>query len=169
MYTCTVQAAIAAKGDRTAFIETVDALMNDFRGNVRGIAEKHDVEQAMDKQGRPQTDKDGNAVYKVPGSLSSAKYVLNRGFEYGIDFGSIKEPQAFSAIRDAASVAAAESSAANATPLDKQIATAQGHLDAIAKSLNALDLPSLKALNKALAAYRKDTQAKSKTTAAKAA
>jgi hypothetical protein len=159
MYTYCVLAAITAAGDKAVFITACEALMVEFRSNTRGIAVKYNVEQAMTKQGNPATDSDGNPVYKVPGSLSTAKSTLGRGFDNDIDMGSIKNPGAFSAIRDAASVAAAEQATANATPADKVRASIRASLATIEASLAKLDHAPLKALNTLLNAAAKSTQA----------
>lgn len=152
MYACSVQAAIAAKGDKAAFVETVDSLMDDFRSNKRNIATKFEMDQAQDKHGKLKVDNDGNPVYKVPGSLSTAKSVLASGFDHGIDLGTISKPNSFGSIRDAAQHAKAEQAVANATPDDKVRASIAGHLESIASQIAKLDTKSLKALNTLLAA-----------------
>jgi len=111
MYACTVQAAIAAKGDKAAFVGTVDKLMDDFRGNVRGIAVRHNMEQAKDKTGKLAVDSDGNPRFKVPGSLSTAKSVLGGAFDHKIELGTIAKPNSFGSVRDAATLAKAEAKA----------------------------------------------------------
>lgn len=147
MYTCTVLAAISADGDKAVFIEVCEALMQDFRANKRGIAKKYGVEQAKDKQGNLKTDSEGNPVYKVPGSLSTAKSVLGKSFDWGTGLGTIEAPNAFTAIRDAGTVARDEKAKAAAPKVSKAMVTAQGHLARIAEALEYLDAKSLKALN----------------------
>lgn len=158
MYTHCVLAAIAAGGDKAVFITACDDLMAEFRSNKRGIAVKYNMEQAQNKQGKLAVDKDGNPIYKVPGSLSTAKSTLGRGFDNAIDMGSATEPQAFSAIRDAASVAASEKAASNATPDDKIRDQIRGSLATIEAGLAKLDSKSLKALNTLLNAAAKGVQ-----------
>ena len=151
MYTCAVQAAISCKGEKEVFIETIEALMNDFRSNSRGIAAKYDIEQAKDKQGNPAVDGEGNPRYKVPSSLSTAKSSLARAFDYDVDLGTIAKPNSFSSIRDAASVAADEYKASNASPDDKVRAEINVSLTAIQAQLAGMDSKSLAALNTLLA------------------
>lgn len=162
MYACTVQAAIAAKGIKADFITALETLMDDFRANRRGIAVKYDMEQACDKQGRLKTDSDGNPVYKVPGSLSTAKSVLGQSFDHEIDLGTIKNPNSFTAIREACDVAKAESAKANATPDDKLRNSIAGHLETITAQLGGMDSASLKALNSLLAKVAKGSVASAK-------
>jgi len=158
MYACTVQAAIAAKGDKAAFVETCDKLMDDFRGNVRGIAVKHGMEQAKDKTGKLAVNSDGNPRYLVPGSLSTAKSVLGGAFDHKIGLGTITKPNSFGSVRDAASVAKAEAKAAAATPDDKVRASITAHLEAISGQLAKMDSKSLKALDTLLAKMAKGTK-----------
>ena len=150
MYACTVMAAIAADGDKVVFIETTEALMTDFRGNVRGIAVKYNMEQAKDKQGKLQVDGDGNPRYKVPGSLSTAKSVLGKAFDNAIDLGTTAKPESFGAIRTANDIARDETAKAAATPTDKTRQSIQGKLDKIGAALPELSNPALKALDKLL-------------------
>ena len=168
MYACTVQAAIAANGDKAAFVDTCDTLMADFRSNSRGIAAKYNLDQATTKQGTPAVNKDGDPIYKVPPSLSVAKSVLGGAFDHEIDLGSIKEPQSFGAIRDAATSAREERTVANATPADKVRASVQEHLNTIGAQLASLDIKALRALNSLLGTVAKENTA-TPTAARKAA
>jgi hypothetical protein len=169
MYACTVQAAIAAQGDKAAFVGTVDKLMDDFRGNVRGIAVRHNMEQAKDKTGKLAVDSDGNPRFKVPGSLSTAKSVLGGAFDHKIELGTIAKPNSFGSVRDAATLAKAEAKAEAATPDDKVRAKIAGHLESIASQLTKMDSKSLKALESLLANMAKGTTDAAKATAKQAA
>ena len=155
MYGHCVLAAIAANGDKGLFIGACDSLMAEFRSNQRGIAVKYSMEQAQTKQGKPAVDSDGNPIFKVPGSLSTAKSTLGRAFDNGIPLVTDGKPNAFSAIRDAASVAADEKAAASATPADKSRASIRESLTAIGDALAKLDAKSLKALDTLLRATAK--------------
>ncbi len=155
MYGHCVLAAISANGDKGLFIGACDALMAEFRSNKRGIAVKYSMEQAQTKQGKPAVDSEGNPIFKVPGSLSTAKSTLGRAFDNGVPLVTDGSPNAFSAIRDAASVAADEKAAANATPNDKARANIRESLTAIGDALAKLDGKSLKTLDRLLQATAK--------------
>jgi len=162
MYVCSVLAAIAAKGDKALFVEVIEALSDDFRTDKRGIAVKHACKQAKDKKGNLKADKNGNPIYVVPGSLSTAKSVLGGAFDNGIDLGTAKSPNTFGNIRDAASVAKAEKAKANETPDDKVRGKIAAHLESIASQSASMDSKSLKALESLLAKMAKGSVAAAK-------
>ncbi len=115
MYTCGVKAAIVADG-KQAFVEAAEKLMADFRRNLRGIAERHNMAQAKDTHGNLKTDDNGNEVYTVPSSLSTVKSVCSKAFDNGISFGPLESPESFGAIRTALKVARDTSTPADDAP-----------------------------------------------------
>lgn len=119
MYTCGIKAAILAKSVET-FTEVIETLENDFRFNRRGIAEKYNVPQAkLPKTGKPKTDKDGNPIYIVPGSLRTMKTWVLKGFARKVDFGTIKSPTPFSVVRAAVQASIEAEQKAARTPDDE--------------------------------------------------
>lgn len=136
MYVLSVKAAIKAK-KREVFEEVIETLCDDFRFNRRGISEKNDVPQAKQaKTGKPKTDKDGNALYIVPGNLRTAKSVVLQAFQYGLDFGTFQNPTPFGTLRTLLDAAKEEEAKANRTPDDDARDVIRGVLDNVSKALD---------------------------------
>jgi len=86
-YVNAIKAAIKAE-DAPTFSAVVTEFMDDIRSNRDGLAERLGCE----------TGKDGK-TYKVPSAVSAAKSYVLDGFKYGFNFGTIKKPATYGALR----------------------------------------------------------------------
>lgn len=145
MYGRAVQAAIVA-GDKESFFTVCEKLMTDFRKNARGIGEKYAekglVAQAKDKSGKLRWHDEAQTepVYTVPSSLSTAKSVLGKALDRGIDLGTEKEPESFSAIREANKAEKGAEERAAMSPAEKKAHDLATGLRAIADAVESAEL-----------------------------
>lgn len=139
MYVCGVKAAIVAK-KRDTFVSVIETLEADFRFNRRGIAEKYNVPQAKQpKTGKPKTDADGNPIYTIPSSLRTMKSYVLQGFDFEVDFGTIKNPTPFSVVRAAVQAAKEEKAKSERTPDDEARDVIRDALNSLAEHLDAIE------------------------------
>jgi hypothetical protein len=145
MYGRAVQAAIVC-GDKESFFTVCEKLMADFRNNARGIGEKYAekglVAQAKDKAGKLRWHDDAQTepVYTVPSSLSTAKSVLGKALDRGIDLGTEKEPESFSAIREANKAEKGAEERAAMSPAEKKAHELAETLRGIAETVETAEL-----------------------------
>lgn len=163
MYSRAMQAGIVA-GSREAFLECVESLEDDIRRDRRGIGgkllEKELVRHAEDKHGNPKfwDDEQTKPVYTIPSSLSTAKSVIGKALEAGIDMGTEKEPESFSAVRTALKAAKEAAATASLSGDEKRRAELRETLNAIGDAAESLSGKALTALIKLVASVAKEAE-----------
>ena len=165
MYACMMQAAAVA-GNKEAFIAEVETLESDFRSNKRGIAVKFNCEQAIDRDKKPRVDANGNPIYRVPSSLSTAKSVIGQAFDRGTDVGTEKKPSSFGAVRTANKLAKEAEEKAAMSKDDKRAAEAAELLAEVSNMLTGIEGKALTALIKLVKALHKAATAAAESEAA---
>jgi hypothetical protein len=163
MYARAMQAGIVA-GDRETFTGVVETLEDDIRRDKRGIGsklhEKELVRHSTDKHGNLKywDDEQTKPVYTIPSSLSTAKSVVGNALDAGIDLGTEKEPESFSAVRTALKAAKEAAKEASLTGDAKRRAELRETLNGIADAAEGISGKALTALIKLVASVAKEAE-----------